>query len=154
MAYDEDKQRREFDEDFTLLIESGFVAVKQLDETSAVRIFRAAQLVRPTSTAPLIGLGWIALNKLEVKEAVAIFEKVVEQEPTNHLAEVFLGISLMLTKPKRKKGEKLVQDVIAKTDDPTIKNLGELSLEWVRKDLSKKESPFSLAKPSGDKSEE
>jgi len=151
---DDDVGMKEFDEDFTLLLESGFVAVKQLDETSAVRIFNAVQLISPKSTAPRIGLGWIALNKLEVKEAAAIFEKVVEQEPENHLAQVFLGISLMLIKPKRKKGEKLVQEIIAKTDDSTIKNLGELSLEWVRKDLTKKESPFSLAKPSSEASEE
>jgi len=147
MAVD-DVQMQEFDEDFALFIESGFVAVKQLDETSAARIFHAAQLISPKSTAPRIGLGWIALNKLEVKEAAAIFEKVVDQEPDNELARVFWGMSLMLQKPKRKIGEKLVQDVIAKTKDPTIKNLGELSLEWVRKDLTKKESPFSLAKPS------
>lgn len=150
----DDVQMQEFDEDFALFIESGFVAVKQLDETSAARIFHAAQQISPKSTAPRIGLGWIALNKLEVKEAAAIFEKVVEQEPENELAQVFFGMSLMLQKPKRKRGEKLVQDIIAKTKDPTIKNLGELSLEWVRKDLSKKESPFSLAKPSSAGKEE
>lgn len=145
---------KEFDADFALLIESGFIAVKQLDETSASRIFNAAQLVRPDSTAPLIGLGWIALNKLEVKESAAIFQTVVEKEPDNHLAQVFLGISLMLIKPKRKKGEALIYEAMAKTTDPTIRNLGELSLEWVKKDLTKKESPFSLAKPSSDSKEE
>lgn len=138
----ESSKLQEFKEDFSLLIEAGFVAVKQLDETSAARIFNAAQAMSPQSTAPQIGLGYIALNKLEVKEATRIFESVVEKEPANHLAQVFLGISYLLNKPKRKKGEKLIQDTLTKTNDPTIKNLGKISLEWAEKDLNKKKAPF------------
>lgn len=129
-------------EDFPLLIEAGFIAVKQLDEISATRIFNAAQMISPKSTAPQIGLGYIALNKLEVKKATGIFEKVVEQEPTNYLAQTFLGICFLLNKPKRKKGEKLIQDAMSKSDDPTIKNLGTVSLQWAEKDLNKIKSPF------------
>jgi len=154
MADDDDVQLREFYGDFAFLVESGFIAVKQLDETSATRIFHAAQLISPKSTAPRIGLGWIALNKLEVKEATSIFEKVVEQEPENHLAQVFLGMCFLLTKPKRKKGEALIHDAIKKTSDPSIKNLGEISLEWADKDLSKREAPFTFAKPSGESKNE
>src|ERR1700722_4742645 len=114
----------EFKEDFALLIEAGFIAVKQLDETSASRIFHAAQAINPDSRAPQIGLGYIALNKLEVKEATKIFEEVVNKEPENYLAQTFLGICFLLTKPKRKKGEKLIQDAIEKSSDPTVKSLG------------------------------
>ncbi len=49
----------DFKEDFPLLIEAGFIAVKQLDEISASRIFNAAQAINPHSTAPQIGLGYI-----------------------------------------------------------------------------------------------
>lgn len=129
-------------EDFPLLIEAGFIAVKQLDEISATRIFNAAQMISPKSTAPQIGLGYIALNKLEVKKATGIFEKVVAQEPTNYLAQTFLGICFLLNKPKRKKGEKLIQDAMSKSDDPTIKNLGTVSLQWAEKDLNKMKNPF------------
>lgn len=138
----EEAKLRDFKEDFALLIEAGFVAVKQLDETSATRIFNAAQILNPESTAPQIGLGYIALNKLEVKEATRIFEAVTCREPDNHLAQTFLGMCFLLTKPKRKKGEKLIRDAIEKTDDPTIKNLGNISLEWAEKDLSKEKAPF------------
>jgi len=141
----------EFEEDFPLFIEAGFVAVKQLDETSATRIFNAAQKLKPESTAPQIGLGYIALNKLEVKEASRIFEAVLEKEPENHLAQTFLGMCFLLTKPKRKKGEKLIQDAMNKTDDETIKNLGSISLEWAEKDLSKmQKSPFFEAQKKTD----
>jgi Flp pilus assembly protein TadD len=134
---------QEFKDDFSLLIEAGFVAVKQADETSATRIFYAAQALSPTSSAPQIGLGYIALNKLELKEATRIFETVATSEPENQLAQTFLGICLLLTKGKRKKGEKLIRDTVEKATDPTIKNLGTISLEWSEKDLSKKSfSPF------------
>lgn len=134
---------QEFKEDFALLIEAGFVAVKQLDEISATRIFNAAQALSPFSTAPQIGIGYIGINKLEIKESTHIFETIMKVEPENHLAQTFLGICYLLTKSKRKKGEKIIQEAIEKTTDPTIKNLGELSLEWSEKDLSKKsKAPF------------
>lgn len=132
-----------FREDFALLIEAGFVAVKQLDETSATRIFNAAQVLKPESVAPQIGLGYIALNKLEVKVAVKIFEEVVKKEPENWLAQTFLGMCFLLMKPKRKAGEKLIREAISQTADPTIKSLGKLAIEWAEKDLKGKEvAPF------------
>jgi len=151
---DEDKVT-EFKEDFALLIEAGFVAVKQLDETSATRIFHAAQAISPNHTAPQIGLGYIALNKLEIKLATKIFESVVAKEPENWLAQTFLGMCFLLTKPKRKKGEKLVREAMDKTTDPTIRNLCKISLEWAEKDLKGKDkSPFFAKQGQGQESEE
>lgn len=141
----EEAKKKDFIEDFPLFIEAGFVAVKQLDETSATRIFNAAQALNPESVAPQIGLGYIALNKLEVKEATKTFEQVLQKEPDNHLAQTFLGICFLLTKQKMKKGQKMIKDAMEKTSDPTIKNLGTISLEWADKDLSKKnkgKAPF------------
>lgn len=131
-----------FLDDFALLIEAGFIAVKQLDEMSANRIFCAAQVLNPMSTAPQIGLGYIALNKLEVKEATRIFTDVTKKEPDNHLAVIFLGMCYLLTKPKRSKGEEIIKEAMEKTDDPTVKNLGAISLDWADKDLKKLKSPF------------
>lgn len=135
----------ELKEDFSLLIESGFVAVKQLDEISATRIFNAAQVISPYNTAPQIGLGYIALNKLEIKQATKIFETVLEREPENSLAQTFLGICLLLSKPQRKKGERLIREVKDKATDPAIKNLCDISLEWAEKDLNKEKAPFFAA---------
>ncbi len=129
-------------EDFALLIEAGFVAVKQLDEVSATRIFNAAQVMNPMSTAPQIGLGYICLNKLQVREATKIFEGVLERDPKNHLAKTFLGVCFLLTKPKREEGERIIKEVIEESDDPTIKNLGTISLEWAERDLKKIKAPF------------
>ena len=134
----------DFLDDFPLLIEAGFIAVKQLDEISSTRIFHAAQVLNPMSSAPQIGLGYIALNKLEVKEATRIFSDVTKKEPDNHLAQTFLGMCYLLTKPKRAKGEELIKNSMEKSNDPTIKNLGSIALEWAKKDLKKMKSPFFL----------
>lgn len=140
-----------FRDDFGLLIEAGFIAVKQLDEISATRLFHAAQAINPTSVVPQIGLGYIALNKLDLKNATRIFEEVLEKEPENYLAQVFLGITFLLSKPKRKKGEKLIQDAIGKTTDQSIIDLGKISLEWAEKDLKKEKAPFFAASQTEDK---
>lgn len=134
-------------QDFGLLIEAGFIAVKQLDEKSARNLFLAAQKLKPESVAPQIGLGYIALNKLELNEASAVFQTVVKKEPDNHLAQTFLGICYLLSPEKRKDGEKLIADAMAKTADPTVKNLGQVSLKWLEKDLKKMSSqaPFFAA---------
>jgi len=150
----EEQRLQDFKEDFALLIEAGFVAVKQLDETSATRIFNAAQVMSPNSSAPQIGLGYIALNKLELKRAALIFEKVLEKEPQNYLAQTFLGMCYLLTKPKRKKGEKLVKEAMEKSQDPTIKNLGNLTLEWSEKELKKsKKAPFFVSAQENEQEE-
>ncbi len=154
----EDDKLEDFRHDFALLIEAGFVAVKQLDEVSARRLFEAAQVLRPDSTAPQIGLGYIALNKLEIKEASTIFEAVVEKEPENYLAQAFLGISYLLIKAKRKRGEELISDAAEKTTDPTVKNLCSLSLDWADKDLKKKDkdnrAPFFSSAHNNEESED
>lgn len=135
----------EFRSDFSFLIETGFIAVKQLDEVCATRLFQAAQAISPESTAPQVGLGFIALNKLEVNRAISIFEKVLEQEPDNYLAQTFLGICCLLNKAKRKKGEKMIKEAIEKTTDVTVKELGLTSLEWAERDLKKEDPPFFVA---------
>lgn len=134
-------------QDFGTFIEAGFVAVKQLDEKSARALFQAAHILRPDSLAPSIGLGYIALNKMDLKEAKDIFSYILTQDPEHYLAQVFLGITYLLLKTERKKGEDLIRGAVAKTTDPTVKHLGETSLQWMETDLKKttsKDSPFAI----------
>ena len=144
----------DFQDDFALLIEAGFIAVKQLDETSASRIFKAAQVLNKESAAPQIGLGYIALNKLEVKEATKIFEDVLKKEPENQLAKTFLGICFLLTKPKRERGEELIKEAMDNTEDSTVKSLGKISLEWADKDLQKNKPHYFSGAESPEKMRE
>jgi len=69
----------EFKDDFALFIEAGFIAVKQLDEIAARRLFKTAELLNPDNLASQLGLGYVALNKLQVAEATKIFEVIVKK---------------------------------------------------------------------------
>jgi tetratricopeptide (TPR) repeat protein len=137
-----EKRIQQFEDDFGLFVEAGFIAVKQQDEPSAKKLFYAALELDPESPAPLVGLGYIALNKLEVKEAEKIFTDVLKKDPEHQLARTFLGIAYLLTAPNRKKGEGLIQEAMSASDDPSVQNLGEVSLKWAEKDLKKKRAPF------------
>ncbi len=130
-----------FAEDFPLLIEAGFVAIKQLDEIAARRLFKAAEVLNPNNPAPQLGMGYIALNKLRVSEAITTFEAIVRKDAEHHLAKALLGVAYLLTQDKKKKGEQLILEAREKSDDPTIKNLAEVCLEWLNKDLGTKNLP-------------
>jgi predicted Zn-dependent protease len=135
-----------FKEDFALFIEAGFVAVKQLDEIAARRLFKSAELLHPDNPASQLGLGYIALHKLQVNEAAKIFESILKKDKEHYLAQSLLGICYMLTKNKIKKGEKLIMDAKAKSDNPTIKNLADICMDWADKDLKKRDySPLAPA---------
>jgi len=136
-----------FTEDYALLIEAGFVAVKQLDEIAAKRLFKAAELLNPDNPASLLGMGYIALNKLLISEATKIFEEILQKDPSHYLAQALLGVCCLLTKNKRKRGEKLIREAREKSDDPTIKNLSDVCLTWAEEDLKSKTSPFSVEEP-------
>jgi predicted Zn-dependent protease len=127
-----------FGEDFSLLVEAGFIAVKQLDEIAARRLFKAAEILNPDNSAPQLGVGYIALNKLRVAEAASIFEDILKREPEHYLAQALLGVAYLLTQDKRKQGEELIIGAKEKSEDPTIKNLSEVCLEWLKKDLKEK----------------
>ena len=130
-------------EDYALLIEGGFVAVTQADEDCAKKLFRAAKVLNPESTAWQMGFGYIALNKLEVKEAYRIFGKIVKKEEDNYLAKTFLGLSHLLLKKDRKEGEALIREAMKKSEDPAVQHLGDVSLQWMDEYYKKEEkAPF------------
>jgi predicted Zn-dependent protease len=135
-----------FKDDFVLLIEAGFVAVKQLDEIAARRLFKAAEILNPDNPASQLGLGYIALNKLQVNEASKIFEGILKKDPTHYLAQALLGVCYMMNKTKRKKGEKMIEEAKLKSSDPAIQTLADVCMDWANKDLKAKE--FSPLTPS------
>lgn len=144
---------KEYRSDFVLLVEAGFVAVSHLDEDAATKLFQAAQILDPISTAPQLGLAAIALHKLDLKQSNEILEAIILREPENHRAHALLGISYLLSNKDVAKGEKLLETAMTKADDPATRRLGELWLEVLEKGASKTSSPFQPQKPKTDKTE-
>lgn len=132
----------EFYEDFSMLLEAGFIACKDFKEDAAKKLFFAANTLNPESSSPILGIGFIHLNKLENKEARDIFERIVTREPANSLAQLFLGISYLMDKKKQKDALDIIKHAMKNSNDPTIQNLGKISLKWYEKDLKDKKAPF------------
>ena len=137
-----EKKLEPFQGDFAHFTEIGFTAVKHSRAKDATSLFRAAEVLRPTHPLPVIGYGDIALCQMQTGLAKHIFENVLKKYPENLLAQMFLGIAHAATKKDDEvlKAEELIKDALGKSEDPAIKNLGEVSLKWIEHDLKAKKS--------------
>jgi hypothetical protein len=123
---------KKYKDDFILMLETGFIAVNQADEDSAIKLFKAAELLSPENTLPKVGFGYLHLHKLELNQAVACFEQVLEKEPKNEMAKAFLGICMSLMPTQIDKGGKVLEETL-KSKDPMIKKLSHTAVEFVDK---------------------
>lgn len=123
---------KKYKEDFILMLETGFIAVNQADEDSALKLFRAAELLNPENILPKVGVGYLHLHKLELTQAVRCFESVLDKEPKNEMAKAFLGICMSLMPTQLSKGEKILEET-AKSKDPMIKKLAHTAVDFVEK---------------------
>lgn len=130
----------EYKQDFLLLLEAGFIATNQTDEDSAVKLFKAAEVLDKKNSLIKIGFGYLALHKLELKKASSLFEEVLKEEPKNEMAKAFLGITISLMPKEMLKGEKILQETL-ESDDKGIKKLAGIALDFVDKFLKKEPSP-------------
>lgn len=136
-----------YKEDWILFLESGFIAVNFADEDSAVKLFKAAELLHPESPLPKVGMGYLYLHKLELRQACKMFEEVLEKDPKNEMAKTFLGISMSLNPASLDKGEKILKQT-HHSHDPMIKNLSETAIDFADKFLKKSPTPAQGMKKS------
>ncbi|NBO23907.1 MAG: SctF chaperone SctG, partial [Chlamydiae bacterium] len=85
--------KSKYKDHFILFLEAGFIAVHQMDEPSAQRLFAAARLLNPESTLNDVAIGYLHLCKLELKKAISHFEHVLKKDPHNDMAKGFLAMS-------------------------------------------------------------
>jgi tetratricopeptide (TPR) repeat protein len=136
---------KKYKEDFILLAEAGFIAVNQADEDSALKLFRAAELLDPKNILPKLGFGYLHLHKLELKQAVKNFEAVLEMDPHNDMAKAFMGLCLSMMPNSVDKGEKILEQTL-KSKDPEIKKMAGSAIEFVDKFIKKTPGPASKSK--------
>ena len=145
---DKQKKHTEYDNDYFLFLEAGFVAVNRLDEDSALKLFMAAQILRPDNVFPKIGYGYMHMCKLELKQAEEMFSSVLKVEPNNELALSFLGITKGFMPNKVSEGEKILESLEKVTKDDDMKKLAHMSKDFIDTHIKKSStSPMDLAKP-------
>lgn len=142
------------EKDFPLLIEAGFVAVKQGNQSAAESLFRAAQILKPAHSAPALGFGYIALQATNLDLAQKLFEAVSLKEPDNAMAKTLLGYTYLsytflhqasknnpsLNMKKFSnfeelgiKGKQLIEEALGRSDDSAVQLLGKSALELYQK---------------------
>ena len=134
-----------YKEDFILLAEAGFIAVNQADEDAALKLFRAAEVLKPKNVLSKVGFGYLHLHKLELKDAIKCFEKVLDEEPNNQMAKAFMGLCLSMMPNTLEKGEKMLEQT-RKSKDQMIKQLGDSVIDFVEKFIKKTPGPASKGK--------
>ena len=140
-------QLEKYKDDFLLLCEAGYIAVNQMDDDAAKKLFAAAALLYPNNELPKTGIGYLHLCKLELKEAGKAFQSVLDKEPGNEMAQAFLGVAMSLSPQEGAKGEKLLAEAAKTAKEPTIKTLASSALEFVDKFIKKTPSPAEIQKP-------
>lgn len=130
-----------YKDQFTLFLELGFIAVNHADEDSAVKLFTAAEMLRPSEVLTTIGFGYLHFCKLEIKPAVEKFEKALKKEPNNPIAKSLLGFCLALHPGDTKKGEAMLEELKEHTKSKEIKELDSVLLGFINEFVKKKSSP-------------
>lgn len=138
--------REKYKDHYIVFVEAGFIAVNQADEDAAIKLFKAAEALKPDNFLPKVGMGYLHLCKLELKQASKLFEEVLAKEPNNEMAKAFLGLSLALNPTEMSKGEKILEEAAQKASDPMVKNLSDSALQFVEKFVKKAPSPAELKK--------
>lgn len=136
-----------FKEDLALLAESGLIAIKQGDEASAKKLFNAVGILDPQNMVKKMGYGLIALHKMDIRTAQKNFNEVLQVEQTNWRAQSFLAFSYLLSVLQEggneekevalKKASELSQEVLAKSDAPSTRQLAQSLLDWEKELMSK-----------------
>jgi len=121
----------DFEKDFLMFLEAGFIAISQLDEQSAKDLFAAAKMIQPNNPLLLIADGYMHFTKMELDAAAKCFESLLKKDPHNEMAKTFLGLTLSLMPKTMDRGEKMLKETAAHSHDPAVKKLADDSVAFV-----------------------
>jgi hypothetical protein len=136
-----------YKKDFYLFLEGGFVAIKEMDEDSARKLFDVAKLLQPDNPLVYIGYSYIHLCKLELNKAEEFCKKALEYESENETAKSLLGVILSMNSEKMSDGEKILNEAATRSNVKEVKNLANAGLEFIDKVIKKDTSPLEPKQP-------
>lgn len=131
---------KQFKEDYILFLEAGLVAVNHADEDSALKLFKAAELLNPANHLTKIGMGYLHLHMYQLKKACDLFEEVLEADPSNEMAKAMLGIAMILDPNMSGKAKKLLEQT-HHSHDKMVQHLSDMGLDFVDKYIKKTPPP-------------
>lgn len=136
-----------YKDDFYLFLEGGFLAIKEMDEDSARKLFDTAKLLQPKNPLVYVGYAYIHLCKLELTKAEELVRKALEFESENETAKSLLGVILSMSQKKLPEGEKILNEAVSRSNTKEVKNMANAALEFIDKLVKKDASPLTPSKP-------
>lgn len=124
---------KDYVEDFKLLVEAGFSALYKGNFIGAEQMFKAAMVLKPKHTAPLLGLSHVTVHQFRLDEALEYSQKVLKLDPEEYLAQSIFGLALLLKKQNVDQGVAMIEKALEMSKDPTVTNLCKSALEWYQK---------------------
>lgn len=128
--------KSKYKDHYILFLEAGFIAINQMDEPSALRLFHAAKLINPDSYLNEIGMGYLHLCKLELKKAIQHFNNVIHKDPHNEMAKAFLAMAKMFSTDQVKEGQELL-DSLMHSKNKDMQQFSKSSFEFIEKFMKK-----------------
>lgn len=139
------------DEDIAMLAEMGFIAINQLDEVSAMRLFTAVKMLDHEQTIGILGTAIVLLHKMDLERAMILFNNILEREPEHYLAQTYIAVCQILGKKHMQEGVKAMERIQKATEDPTILQLCDLWLGIVKEHKERESSPLKGHEASKEK---
>ncbi|MCP5509237.1 MAG: hypothetical protein H7A39_02360 [Chlamydiales bacterium] len=143
-----EEQEKKWEKQFIVLLEAGYIACNQADEDSALKLFKAAKLLKPQNTLCDVGVGYLHLHKLELQQACLCFEGVIKKEPDNEMAHTLLGVAKSMMPQGSAEGEKILHKMSQGTKDPYVKQLSDTAIDFVDRFIKgDSNGPANVKKP-------
>jgi hydroxymethylpyrimidine pyrophosphatase-like HAD family hydrolase len=128
--------QEKYKDHFILFIEAGFIAVNQMDEASALRLFHAAKLINPHALINDLGMGYFHLCRLEITKCLEHLDRILKQEPHNEIALAFKAMALTMSTDKVKEGHKLLEE-LKRSHNKDVEQFSHQGLEFIEKYVKK-----------------
>lgn len=140
---------KDFQDDFVLFTELGFIANNQSDSNSATELFIAAELLRPNHPLPNIGRGYMYLLQLKVSQAEAQLEMALKKDPQNEQAKALIAFGQTLKSDKKEvsKGAETIQ-ILKKSAKADIQTLANTLWNFYEKIVQKTVTPGPVSPPA------
>lgn len=128
--------QEKYKDHFILFIEAGFIAVNQMDETSALRLFHAAKLINPHASINDLAMGYYHLCRLEITKCLEHLDRLLKHEPNNEIAKSFKAMALALSTDRVKEGHKILEE-LKQSHNKDVEQFSHQGLEFIEKFVKK-----------------
>jgi hypothetical protein len=127
---------QKYQDHYTLFIETGFIAVNQMDTHSALALFKAAKHLDADNPMSELGMAYYHLCRLEITPCLNCVNHVLKKDPHHQMALAFKAMAQLFSTSQVKEGKKILEE-LKTSSDANVKKFSEQGLEFMEKFVNK-----------------